>query len=101
MGMSVIVPQPLQLIVSNESITCNIKVLKNYNFNIATIFDGNQHMSLKFRFKFCPLDQFEQIFGNHKLYPFFWKVHQHRMEYELKEELVEDERMMELEAQLL
>ena len=68
---------------------------------MAALLKENQHKSIAFGSTFWPLNQLETIFQKHELFPIFSKVCKHGMEYKLKEELTEDERIVALEAQLL
>ena len=100
-GVPTPAPPPFKFDVTNDAIIHNSKLLKKYDYDLEALLNDHQHTSVAFGSEFRPLTQLEPIFGKQDLFPFFAKVHKRGMSYELKEELTEDERMAELEAQLL
>ena len=92
---------PFKYSPDTASVQLNSKNLEDHDFDLELVLEKFQHTSLNYGNEFRPIEDMEKIYGNHDLFSFFKQVHQHGMEYKYTRELNPDEKMVELEAQLI
>jgi hypothetical protein len=91
---------PVKFAVDNESLEHNGRLLDRFNFDLAELLDHFADTTLGYGSEFRPVDQLEKIFAGHPNFAFFRGVLQKGMDYFFHQEISEEERMAELEANL-
>jgi hypothetical protein len=74
--------------------------LEHHAFDLDAFFAANKGTTLDYGSKFRPLDQLEQILGDHPLFPELTKILTEGTDYRYREELTEEERSTEV-AQMM
>ena len=80
--------------------THNTELLQANNYDLTKIIDDNQHTTLFYGSDFCSIEDLESIYGKHELFEFFMEIHQEGMGYHFDQDLTENERVEELQANL-
>jgi hypothetical protein len=78
----------------------NGRLLDRFNFDLTELLDHFADTTLGYGSEFRPVEQLEKVFAGHPNFAFFRNVLQQGMEYFFHEDISEEQRVAELEANL-
>jgi hypothetical protein len=90
----------VEFATDEASLEKNRAALERHAYDLESLFAANKGMTLDYGSEFCPLNQLEQILGDHPLFPELTKILTEGMDYQYPEELTEEERSTEV-AQMM
>jgi hypothetical protein len=91
---------PIQFGTDPASLADNAKLLEQFDFDIAELLDHFADTTIGYGSEFRPTDQLNKIFGGHPNFGFFSKTLKKGMDYFFDSEILEEQRLRELEANL-
>jgi hypothetical protein len=91
---------PVKFAVDDESLEHNGRLLDRFNFDLSELLDHFADTTLGYGSEFRPVDQLEKIFAGHPNFAFFQSILQQGMNYFFHQEITEEQRVAELEANL-
>ena len=97
------VPKPPPFLFRTDALALehNAELLKEYDYDLSLLLPDFQDTTIAYGSEFRPIDDLRSVFGKHPNFEFFESTVLNGMTYHFDRELTEDERMAELEAQVL
>jgi hypothetical protein len=91
---------PIKFATDDKSLVDNAGLLEKFNFDIAKLLDHFADTTIGYRSEFRPTKQPQKIFGGHPNFGFFKETLKKGMDYFFDSEISEEQRVLELEANL-
>jgi hypothetical protein len=91
---------PIKFATDDQSLADNAALLEKFDFDIAELLDHFADTTIGYGSEFRPTEQLNSIFGGHPNFGFFRDTLHSGMDYFFEYELSEEQRILELEANL-
>ncbi len=91
---------PIKFATDDKSLADNARLLERFDFDIAELLDHFADTTIGYGSEFRPTEQLQKIFGGHPNFGFFKETLRKGMDYCFDTEISEEQRVLELEANL-
>jgi hypothetical protein len=93
-------PAPFVFETTPEALRANGELIKEYGFDLESLFHDYQDTTLGYGSEFRPLDQLEKVLGGHPKFSVLSGLISNGMDYRFKKEITDKERLTELRAMM-
>jgi hypothetical protein len=91
---------PIKFATDEKSLAKNAELLEQFDFDLTELLDHFADTTLGYGSKFRPTEQLDKVFGGHPNFGFFRTVLKEGMNYFFEQDILEEQRTAELEANL-